>query len=155
MPNIQIDPSKSGLENLLAMVDAFNTNGPATPDEVSVSNLQAITPNGVLNTSVTLTGTNTGATHYTGSVTVEYGRLVLADEATNPSTPVEIPNGTTDPVVILGLVATHYGFVLADISWQANPTVPGAFPADTSETVQCSGSLVYQDGTASVNLHWD
>lgn len=155
MSNIQIDPSKSGLENLLAMVDAFNTNGPTSPDEVTVSNLQAITPNGALNTSVTLSGTDSGSTHFTGSVTVEYGRLALADEAANPSTPVTIPNGTTDAATILGLVATHYGFVLADISWQAAPTVPGSFPADTTETVQCAGSLVYQDGTATVNLHWD
>ena len=155
MSNIAIDPSKTGLENLLAMVDAFNASGPTTPDEVSVSNLQAITPNGVLNTSVTLTGTLAGSTHFTGSVTVEYGRLLLSDEAVNPSTPVQIPSGTTDPATILGLVATHYGFVLADISWVANPTVPGAFPADTTEHVQCSGSLVYQDGNAQVSLHWN
>lgn len=155
MSNIQIDPSKTGLENLLAMVDSLNTNGPSTPDEVTVSGLQAITPNGVLNTEVTLTGTNAGATHFTGSVTVQYGRLALAAEVANPSTSVTIPSGTTDPATILGLVATHYGCLLADISWQANPTVPGSFPADTTETIQCSGSLVYQDGTATVNLHWN
>lgn len=154
MSNIQIDPSKTGLENLLAMVDAFNASGPTTPDEVSVSGLQAITPNGVLNTEVTLTGTNTGSTHFTGSVTVQYGRLVLADEASSPSTAVEIPAGTTDPSAILDLVATHYGFVRADISWVANPTI-GSSGGTTSEDIQCSGSLVYQDGTASVILHWN
>jgi len=155
MSNIQINPSKSGLENLLAMVDSLNADGPTSADEVTVSNLQAITPNGVLNTSVTLTGTNAGATHFTGSVTVEYGRLALADEALSPATAVEIPNGTTDASAILDLVASHYGFIRADISWQTNPTVPGSFPADTTETIQCAGSLVYQDGTASVSLHWD
>jgi hypothetical protein len=155
MSNIQIDPTKSALQNLLIMVDSLNTNGPTDPAEVTTSNLQAITPNGVLNTSVTLTGTGAGAVDYTGSVTIEYGRITLADEAASPTSSVEIPSGTTDPAAILALVASHYGFIPAEISWQADPTVPGSFPADTTETIQCSGSLVYIDGTATVNLHWD
>lgn len=154
MANIQIDPSKSALQNLLAMIDSFNSNGPTDPSEITVSGLQAITPNGELNTEVTLTGTNAGNVHYTGSVTVQYGRLLLADEADNPATAVEIPSGTTDAAAILDLVAAHYGFIREEISWQTEPT-PQSPDSTTSETIQCSGSLVYQDGTATVMLHWN
>lgn len=153
MSNIKIDPSKTGLENLLAMVDSLNSNGPTTPDEVTAGAPSAITPNGVLNTEVTLTGTNTGSTHFTGSVTVQYGRLVLADEATSPAGPCPIPSGQTDPAAILATVASYYGFLLADISWVTNPT-PGTSGSQSTEQIQCSGSYVYQDGTASVTVQW-
>lgn len=155
MSNIQIDPSKSAAQNLLDMIDSLNTGAPTDPNEVTIGTPSAITVNGALNTQVTLTGTDTGTTHFDGSVTVNYGRLALADEAASPSAACEIPNGTTDAAAILALVATHYGFVLSEISWVTPPTTPEAFPSDSSADVQCANSLLYQDGTATVNLHWD
>jgi hypothetical protein len=153
---MQINPSKSALQNFLNLLDLSDPQAPSTPDQVTTSNLQAIDPatNNGRNTSVEIDAVSGHG--YTGSVTVTYSRLALADEAASPTTPTDIPNGLTDSAMILQQVADHYGFILSEISWvNANgPTVPSSFPADTSEQIKCAGSLVYQDGQATVNLHW-
>lgn len=154
---MQIDTSKSAAQNFLALYNADNPNGPTDPSQVTFSNLQAVTDGAhpAVNTQVTMTGTGTAVNHedFTGTVTVEYGRLALSAEAASPTGSVDVPNGSTS-AQILALVATYYGFILSEISWQTVPTAPGTLPGDTVETIQCSGSLLYLDGTASVNLHW-
>lgn len=151
---MQIDPSKSALENLLALVDAANPDGPTSAAQVTYKNLQAATLEGdaVANTSVELDGVSNQG--FTGSQTYYYGRLALSAEAANPTGAVNVPNGST-AAQILALVASYYGFIPAEIAWQTVPTAPGSLPGDTTETIQCSGSLVYLDGTASVSLHWE
>jgi len=152
--DMKIDPTKSALQNLLALVDAANPNGPTNAAQVTYTNLQAATLEGdaAANTSVELDGVSNQG--FTGSQTFYYGRLALADEAASPTGSVNIPNGSTSDQ-ILALVATYYGFIPAEISWQSVPVAPGTLPGDTTATVQCSGSLVYLDGTATVNLHWE
>ena len=152
---MQIDPTKSAMQNLLNLIDSAtgNSAGPTNPDQVTYKNLQAATLGGdaAANTSVELDGV--AANGFTGSQTYYYGRLALSAEAASPTGSVNVPNGSTS-AQILSLVATYYGFILSEISWQTTPTAPGTLPGDTVETIQCSGSLVYQDGTATVNLHW-
>lgn len=150
---MKIDPTKSALENLLLLVDAANPSGPTQAAQVTYKNLQAATLAGdpVANTSVELDGVSSQG--FTGSQTFYYGRLALADEAASPTGSVNVPNGST-AAQILALVANYYGFIPAEISWQTDPVAPGTLPGDTTATIQCSGSLVYLDGTATVNLHW-
>lgn len=149
---MQIDPTKSGLQNLLLLVDAKNAGGPSNPAQVTFTNLQPATIDGdeVTNTSVELEGV--AGQGFSGSQTYTYGRLSLASEAANPVGPVPIPNGTTD---VLGAVAAFFGFIVADISFTVAPVAPGSLPGTTTNTLQASGSLVYLDGTVDVELNWE
>ena len=149
---MQIDPSKSALQNLLDLVDAANASGPSNPDQVTFKSLQPATIDGdsVTNSSVELDGV--AGQGFTGSQTFTYGRLSLAAEAASPAGPVPIPNGTAD---VLGTVATYFGFIKAEISFTATPVAPGSLPGTTTNTLQASGSLVYLDGTVDVQLNWE
>ena len=66
---MKIDPSKSALENLLALVDAANPNGPTSAAQVTYKNLQSATLEGdaAANTSVELDGV--AAQGFTGAQT--------------------------------------------------------------------------------------
>lgn len=151
---MKIDPSKSALANFLLLVDAANTNGPTDESQVTADTPTDATSGDdpAANTMVQL---NAVVGHgFTGSQTFFYERLALSAEAASPAGPVNVPNGSTSEQ-ILALVANYYGFIPTEISWQTVPSAPGSLPADTTETIQCSGSLVYLDGTASVSLHWE
>lgn len=157
MAKLKIDPTKSTIQNLLDLVDSQNPSGPTIPAQVSISALQADSNAGNVddNTSVVLTGTSTdGLTGFKGTVKIFYERLALDAEIALPATPVQIPNGTTDAPTILSLVEQHYGFVPGEISWQNFPDPGDSLPIDTVGTIQASGSLVYLDGTGSVDLSW-
>lgn len=153
MSNLKIDPTKSALQNLLDLVDAVNTGGPSDPAEVTTGNLQAVTPNGAINTEVTLTGTGSGPTHFTGEVTIQYGRLTVAAEAAVPAGPVIVKSTATDAEVLTG-IAGYFGFVPGEIALSASPTRPGSFPGTGTAEIAASGSLLYEDGNATVNLNW-
>lgn len=154
MANTKIDPSKTAVENLLAMVDSLNPTGPTLPSQITVGVPQvAADPNNTSNnTSVEITAV--AGQGFKNNQTVFYERITLDAEVATPATAVDVPNSAT-PTDILASVATHYGFVLSEISWFANPEAPGdTFPVNSVETIQCSGSLLYQDGTGSVELNW-
>lgn len=152
---MQINPAQSAIQNLLNLVDLANTgNAPNNPNQVTWSNLQAATDSAdpTANTSVELTGVVSEG--YSGNVTIYYGRLPLATEAESPTGNVTIPYGTTEAEA-LALVASYYGFILSEISWQTTPAAPTGGSGINTGTIQSSNSLVYQDGTATVNLNWD
>ena len=151
---MQINPSLSALQNLLNLVDVSNTGGPTSVTQVtagapSVATSETDTD---VNTQVTLTAV--AGQGFTGSVTIEYGRLSVADEAAAPTGNVPIPGYTTDASAILALVEAYYGFIPGEVSWVTPPTVPDSLPATTTAEIQASGSLVYLDGNATVNLGW-
>lgn len=152
---MKIIPSKSALQNLLALIDASNPSAPNLPNEVTVSNLQSGTYANSADTKITLTGTGPQGNYanFTGSIDVTYKRLTLAAEIASPTGAVVIPSGTTDPAATLALVADWYGFIRGEISWVSAPTYPAGGGAATA-TIQASGSLIYEDGTATVNLNW-
>lgn len=152
---MQINPSKTALQNFLALLDGSNPAAPSLTDQVTLTNLTAIDPatNGGSNTSVEIDGV---AGHgYSGAVTVKYGREALTDQVAAESGSVQIPNGTTDAATILSLVVAFYKIIPGEVTWVSAPSAPGSFPNDTTAQIQSSGSYVYTDGTATVNLHWN
>ena len=152
---MQIDPTKSAVQNLLALIDASNPSAPNLPAEITASAPIAGTyPNGG-DTKVTLTGTGPYGTtaNFNGSVDVTYKRLSLAAEAANPAGPVPVSRGDSD-AGLLSKVATYFGFIPGEIAFAASPTRPAISSTSSSATIQASGSLIYEDGTTSVNLSW-
>lgn len=148
---MQIDPTKSALQNLLDLVDSKNAQGPTNENQVTASNLQAATSgtDAAVNSSVQLTGVE--AHGFTGTQTYQYGRLSLAAEAAAPAGPVPIPKAASD---VLGVVASYFGFIKSEVSFTATPVAPDPLPGSTTSTLQATGSLVYLDGTVDVTLSW-
>jgi len=156
---MQIDPSKSAMQNLLNLIDSASGNsaGPTNPNQVTYQNLQAATLEGdaAANTSVELVGVTDNG--FTGNQTYYYGRLDPAAEVTSPTSHAVVPAGTTDAPTILGIVANHYGFIESEISWVSTPTKPSTMSSDpttSTPVVQTSNSLIYLDGQANINLDW-
>ncbi|BDD79826.1 hypothetical protein [Burkholderia phage FLC9] len=150
---MQIDPSKSAVQNLLALVDASNPSAPNLPSEVTVSNLTSGSYANGADTKVTLTGTGPqGQTaNFTGSVDVTYKRLALAAEAVVPSTPPTISVWSSKPTALAAILA-YYGYVASEVT-APSMTIPTTAGADTV-SLQASGSLIYEDGSTNVNVNW-
>ena len=150
---MKVDPTKSAIQNLLNLVDASNASAPNLPNEVTVS---AVTtgsfPNGG-DTKVTLTGTGPQGNYanFQGSVDITYKRLTIAAEAVNPSTPPNISVWQSAPSA-LAAILSYYGFLASEITAPSLtvPTSPGAGTVN----LQASGSLIYEDGNANVNVNW-
>jgi hypothetical protein len=55
---------------------------------------------------------------------------------------------------VLAQAAAYFGFLPSEISWGTAPTLPAApdTGSSISPTVQSSGSLIYQDGSANIAL---
>lgn len=154
MANIKIDPTKSALANLLAVVDQLNPDSATQESQVTASNIQSVSGvenDPTANTSVLLTAV--AGQGFSGSVTVNYERLALSDEAASPTDPCPV-HSSQDAASLLATVSAYYGFILAEVQWNAAPVAPGSFPNTTTEVVKCAGSLVYLDGTANVQLAW-
>lgn len=150
---MKIDPTKSAVQNLLALIDASNPSAPTAPADVTVSNLQTGSFANGGDTQVTLSGAGLhDGIDYVGSVNVTYKRLALTAEAASPTGAVSIAAGQTSDA-ILAEVANYYGFIPSEISWASPPAYPSGGGAGTA-TVQAANSLVYEDGTATVNLNW-
>jgi hypothetical protein len=154
MPNIAINTSQSPLQNVLNLVDQLNTGGPTSPAQVTAGVPSATTnPNdAAVNTQLVLTAVE--GQGFTGNVTIEYGRLSVAAEAASPTGNVSIASGVTDPAAVLNLVESYYGFIPGEVSWVADPTPISGGGTNTAQ-IQASGSLVYLDGEATVNLQWE
>lgn len=152
---MQINPAQSALQNLLNLIGAANTgtNPPSNPNQVTFSNLQSATSgtDASVNTSVELTGVS--AEGYSGSVTIEYGRLSVAAEAAEPTGNVGVTSIMTE-AQMLAAVESFYGFIPGEVSFVSAPSAPGTVPGTNTATIQANGSLVYLDGTATVNLSW-
>lgn len=157
---MQIDVTKTVLQNLLNLILASNPGFDNTTTDVTAGIPSTTTVAGqpVINTAVQIQGTiANGAAGYRGAQTINYGRLSLAAEAANPATPADAPAGAgaADAAAVLEAVATHYGFVLSEISWvsYAAPDA-GVRPTATTLQIQSAGSLLYLDGTADVQINW-
>ena len=150
---MQIDPTKSALVNLLALIDASNPSAPNLPSEVTAGTPVAGSyPNGG-DTKVTLTGTGPQGSYanFQGSVDVTYKRLTLAAEAANPAGPVSILVGTSQSAA-LAAVVQYFGFVPSEIT--APSFTPLGSAGSQTVTLQASGSLIYEDGTTDVTINW-
>jgi Concanavalin A-like lectin/glucanases superfamily len=152
---MQIDPSKSAIQNLLALIDASNPGAPSLPSEVTVSNLITGSFDNGGDTQVTLTGTGPQGSHanFSGSVDVTYKRLSLAAEAASPAGPVPLVYGVTGSA-LLPVVADYFGFIASEISFTTTPVAPESLPSTSTNTLQAAGSLIYEDGTVDVELSW-
>lgn len=150
---MKIDPTKSALQNLLALIDASNPSAPNLPNEVTVSNLRTGSFANGGDTEVTLTGTGPqGSTaNFTGTVDVTYKRLTLADEAAVPAGPVPMTLGTS-AADALAAIENYFGFVPAEIT--ANGFVPATTAGTQTVTLSSSGSYLYEDGTTDVSVNW-
>jgi hypothetical protein len=150
---MKIDPTKSAVQNLLALIDASNAQAPNLPNEVTVS---AVTtgsfPNGA-DTKVTLTGTGPQGSYanFTGSVDVTYKRLTLAAEAASPAGPVPVQLGTSKAAT-LAAVSQYFGFIPSEIS--APSFTPQGTAGNQTVTLQASGSLIYEDGSTNITVAW-
>jgi hypothetical protein len=150
---MQINPSLSALQNLLNLVDVSNTGGPTSVTQVTAGAPSAATSetDTDVNTQVTLTAI--AGQGFTGSVTIEYGRLSVAAEAASPSGSITVYNYQTDAQV-LAAIENYLGFIPGEVTLAASPTRPGTYPGTGTAEIQASGSLVYLDGNATVNLNW-
>jgi hypothetical protein len=150
---MKIDPSKSALQNLLALIDASNPSAPNLPNEVTVSNLQSGTYANGADTKITLTGAGPQGNYanFTGSVDVTYKRLTLAAETASPTGTLAVSRASSLAAALLA-IENYYGFIPGEI------TAPGlTIPASSgngSVTLQSSGSYVYEDGSTSVTVNW-
>lgn len=155
--NVQIDPTKSAMQNFLALVDSQNPTGPTDPSLITTSNLTAVTVGSITsdptaNTTVEIDAAS-GQHRYTGSVVVHYAREALADQVSAVGGSATIPVTATTAATQLAAVASHYGFILSEISWVTPPTFPAGGGAGTG-SIQAANSLVYQDGSTTVNMAW-
>jgi hypothetical protein len=155
--NVQIDPSKSALQNLLALVDSQNPTGPTDPSLVITSDLTAVTVGSIpsdltANTTVNLVAAD-GQHRYQGLVVVHYTREALADQVSAVGGAATIPVTATNAASQLAAVVSHYGFIPGEVSWVTPPTFPAGGGAGTG-SIQAANSLVYQDGSTTVNLAW-
>jgi hypothetical protein len=153
MANVKIDPTKTALQNLLALVDLFNTDGPSDPTQVTTSNLQTVSnveSDPTANTSIEIDATAGGK--YTGSVVVYYERLALATQTATEASPLSFRLGSQTAAQVLAAVVNYYDFIPSEIT--APSYAVASATGSQSMTLQASGSLVYQDGTAEINLNW-
>lgn len=152
---MKIDPSKSAVQNLLALIDASNPSAPTLPNEVTVGNLQTGSYANGGDTKVTLTGKGPQGTYanFVGSVDVTYKRLTLAAEAAAPAGAINVPYGASS-ATILASIASQLGFLPSEISFVSPPTAPGTLPGTNTATIQSSGSFLYEDGTTPISLAW-
>jgi hypothetical protein len=150
---MQIDPTKSAIQNLLALVDGSNPSAPNLPNEVTVSGITTGSFANGTDTKVTLTGTGPQGNYanFTGSVDVTYKRLTLATEAASPTGPVSLSLGTSKDAA-LATVAQYFGFIPTEIS--APSFTPQGAAGNQTVTLQASGSLIYEDGSTDITINW-
>lgn len=149
---MKIDPTKSAVQNLLALIDASNPSAPDLPDEVTVSNLTAGSFANGADTQVTLTGTGPhGSANFDGSVDVTYKRLTLAAEATAPAGPVPLSAWISETQALQSIL-NYFGFIPSEVS--APSFTPLGTAGSQTVTLQASNSLVYEDGTTDVDVNW-
>ncbi|BDD79827.1 hypothetical protein [Burkholderia phage FLC9] len=149
---MQIDPTKSAVQNLLALLDASNPDAPTLPAQVSVSNLTTGSFAGGADTQVTLTGTGPqGSVNFSGSVDVTYKRLALSAEAAVPSGPVNL-RVSTDAAAALVAIENYFGFIPGELT--APDFTPSGTTGTQTVTLHSSGSYVYEDGTVDVDVNW-
>lgn len=151
---MQIKATQTALQNLLALIAEKNPLAPTSGSQISVGAPQAVTVpgNSALNTQLTLSAKPQQG--YTGSVTVQYGRLPLSSELASPSTPPTIAATILDTTSLLAAIVSYHSLIAGEITWAALPSIPASTPGSSTVTVQTSGSLVYPDGQASLNLAW-
>ena len=150
---MKIDPTKSAVQNLLALIDASNPSAPDLPNEVTISNLQTGSFANGADTKITLTGTGPqGSTaNFVGSVDVTYKRLALSAETATPAGPVNL-RVSNDAAAALLAVEQYFGFIPGEL------TAPDFTPSGTTGlqtvTLHSSGSYIYEDGTVDVSINW-
>lgn len=157
MANVQINPAQSAIQNLLNLVESQNPTSPSDPTQVTTSHLTAVTVGSIpsdltANTTVEIDAAS-GQSRYQGSVVVHYAREAVADQVSAVGGTVTIPASAVTAAEQLAAVAAHYGFILSEISWVSVPVYPTGGGAATA-SIQAAGSIVYLDGTATVNLSW-
>jgi Concanavalin A-like lectin/glucanases superfamily len=149
---MQVDPNKSAVQNLLALIDASNPGAPDQASEVVASAPVAGSFPNNADTKVTLTGAGlVSGTNYTGSVDVTYKRLSLAAEAATPSGPVPLRVGSS-AAAALSVIESYFGFIPAEIS--APDFTPLGTTGAQTVTLSASNSYVYEDGSTDISVNW-
>lgn len=158
MANLQIDKTKSALDNLLAIVNSGNslsiTNAQVTAGAPSV---KTDTGDG-RNTNVTLTAV--AGQGFTGSVTVAYTRRGLNDSVASPVDSLTTATGT-DAASIVSTLANQLGLVATELHLEdpANAGVALSGPVTGNQAnlnlVASTSSLLYTSGaTQSIAMTW-
>lgn len=156
----KIDPTKSAILNVLALVSAANASVAITPAQVTAGTPTAQTADGQgRNTSLTLTAV--AAQGYTGSQTYTYARRGLNDSVLSPVDSITETVGATAAAIVTAL-ATQLGLVASELHLE-DPAAPGTplsgainnSPA-TLNLVTQAASLLYIDGSSqAITFTWN